>query len=130
MITLRKREEMKKYYVKEVNTYVFENDVLFLFDVNVNSNIKAYDIMGGNIKVIDISARNISSDNINACNIKANDIKADDISALNIKANNIDYYAVCFAYVDIECNSIKGRRPNAKHFVLDGELIVKGEQNK
>ena len=83
-------QEIEKYYVKEINTYVFkENDryinlVIFNFDLDVNSNIEAYDI----------------------------------------NANNISYYAICFAYENIKCKSIKGRRKNHKHFVLDGVLEV------
>ena len=51
-------------------------------------------------------------------NVKAN------IKARNINALNIDYYGVCFAYRNIKCKSIKGKRENAKHFVLDGKLKV------
>ena len=102
MIFIRNKEEMKKYYVKQTNTYVFNDNVEFLFDVEVYANIKAYDIRAWNIK-------------------------ADNINAKNINALDISYYAVCFAYKNIECNSIKGRRKNAKHFVLDGELVVKGK---
>ena len=104
MIILRNREEMEKYYVKEVNTYVFKDNVEFLFEVEVKAHIKAH-------------------------NIKIHNIKAWNINAYDINADNINYYAVCFASANIECNTIKGRRPNAKHFVLDGELIVRGEEN-
>lgn len=109
MITIEDMKEMKEYYVEETNTYLFEDDVEFLFDVNVLSNIDAYNI----------SANNIDAWNINAVNI----------DALNINANTISYYAVCFANKSIHCNSIQGRRANAKHFVLDGELIVGGKKN-
>ena len=108
MITIEDMEEMKEYYVEETNTYLFEDDVEFLFDVNVLSNIDAYNI----------SANNIDAWNINAVNI----------DALNINANTISYYAVCVAYNNIHCNSIQGRRANSKHFVLDGELIVGGKK--
>ena len=109
MITIEDMEEMKEYYVEETNTYLFEDDVEFLFDVDVLSNIAAY---------------NIYADNIDAWNINAANIEA-----LDIKANDISYYAVCFAYKNIECNTIKGRRENSRHFVLDGELIVGGKKN-
>ena len=39
-----------------------------------------------------------------------------------------NYYAVCVAYNNIECKSIKGRRKNSKHFVLDGKLEVKEDE--
>ena len=90
MITIRNKDEMEKYYIEEVETVVFNDDVEFLCDINVKANIYAY----------------------------------------NIKASNINYYVICFSYNNIECNSIKGRYPNSKHLVLDGELIIKGEENK
>ena len=86
-------EEIQKYYDKKTNTYVFKEDdkyidlVIFNFNLEINSNIEAFDI--------------------NAC--------------------NITYRAVCFAYKNIKCKSIKGRRWNHKHFVLDGMLDVEEE---
>ena len=98
-------KEIKEYYNEETNTYVFKENgeyidlVVFNFDLNIDADINAYDI-------------------------KAHSISAWDIDALNINADDIDYYAVCFAYYNIKCKSIKGRRKNAKHFVLDGKLEV------
>ena len=147
-------EEIQKYYDKNTNTYVFvENEeyievVVFDFDLNVEANIDAYDIEAcdinawdinacninaNNIKVRDIKAINIDAWNINAYNIKAGDIITGNISACNIEAgdisaNNISYHAICFAYDSIKCKSIKGRRKNSKHFVLDGKLEVEGNE--
>ncbi len=133
-------EEIEKYYNKETNTYVFkENEeyidsVVFNFDLDINAHIYANSINAWNISVWDIKAYNIDALNINAWDIKSFDIKAWDINAKNIKswdinandinADNISYYAVCFAHKNIKCKSIKGRRKNAKHFVLDGTLEV------
>ena len=103
MITIENKEEMEEYYVKEINTYVFEDDVEFSFNVEVKANITA-----GDINAFDINAWNIN--------------------AWNINAYNINYWAVCVAYNNIECKSIKGRRKNSKHFVLDGELVVGGKK--
>ena len=113
-------QEIEKYYVKEINTYVFKEDdryidlVIFNFDLDVNSNIEAYNINANNIDVY----------NIKAGDINALDVDSDNICARNIDAYNISYYAVCFAYENIKCKSIKGRRKNHKHFVLDGVLEV------
>jgi hypothetical protein len=87
-------------------------------DINARD-IKAYDTKAENIKAWDINARDINAWNIDAWNIKAYDIKAYDI-----KAYDISYYAMCFAYKNIKCASIQGRRENAKHFVLDGEIEI------
>ena len=108
MITIKNEKQMKKYYEKKVNAYVFNDNVEFLCDVNVRANI---------------SARDINAYKIRARNIRARNIKAD-----NITAYDISYYAVCCAENNIECNSIEAINPNSKHFVLKGELVVKGEK--
>ena len=113
-------EEIQKYYDKKTNTYIFiENKgyidlVIFNFDLKVDSNIRAYNIR----------AENIDALNIDAWDINARDITARNIDAWNINARNINYYGVCFAYQNIKCKSIKGRRENARHYALDGELEV------
>ena len=134
MITIKNKEEMKEYYVKETNAYVFEDDVEFLCDIEVEANIGAYDIKARNIDTNDIIANDIrvckiETFNIYAKNINAFNIKAHNIMANNINANDISYYAVCVSHNYIFCNSIKGRHRNSKHFVLDGELIVGGKKN-
>jgi predicted acyltransferase (DUF342 family) len=82
------------------------------FNLTVAGNIWAWNISAGNIDAGDISAGNIDAMNINALNIIAGDINA----------GNISYYAVCFAYNNITCKSIEGRREHCKHFVLDGKI--------
>ena len=122
-------EEIEKYYDEKANTYIFKEDdeyidlVIFNFDLDIKANIDACDI-----NARDINAWNIESCDINAININAYDITADDINAYDIKANNIIYFAVCFAYENIKCKSIKGRRENAEHFVLDGKIEIVGEE--
>ena len=169
-------KEIEKYYDKEDNTYVFEEDgepirlVKFNFDFLVRSNIEAYNINAGNIiahninandinalnvvvddinardidimsitandinvndinaldiNASDITARNIKARNISAEDIWGRDIYARDITAQNIKADDISYYALCVAYNNIKCKTITGRRNKHKHFVLDGELVIK-----
>ena len=128
-------QEIEKYYVEQINTYVFKEDnkyidlVILNFDLKIKSNIDAcgidaYNIKANNIKATNINACNIYCYNINAWDIKAYDINADNISACNINAWDISYFAICFAYENITCKSIKGRRKNHKHFVLDGVLEV------
>ena len=122
-------EEIKKYYDKETNTYVFKENgeyidlVVFNFDLDINANIDAMDIKAKNINVLDID-----STDINALDINALDIKANDINAWDIIANDITYFAVCFAYNNIKCKSIKGRAPTTNHFVLNGKLEVENNE--
>ena len=135
-------EEMKPYYNEETNTYEFiENnrliDIKIDFDLNIECNINADDITARNINAWDIKAwdikargikaRDIKACDINAWNINSGDITACDINALDIKANNISFHAVCFAYKTFVCNTIIGRRENSKHFCLDSEIVIKGD---
>ena len=71
-----------------------------------------------------IDVLNIHAYNIYALDIEASIIIADNIRARNIVALDISYYAVCYATESIRCDSINGRRENAKHFVLDGKLEI------
>ena len=119
-------EKIKKYYDEKTNTYVFKENGKYidLIILNFNLNISA-NIIAKSITAIDITALNINSWDIKAKDINANNIDAKDINAKNIEANNILYYAVCFAYKNIKCQSIEGLRDNAKHFVLDGKIEIK-----
>ena len=63
-------------------------------------------------------------------NINAWNINAGNINAWNINAGEISYQAVCFAYQNITCNNIKGRRDNSKHFCLDGEITIKSKEDE
>ena len=132
-------EEIQKYYDVRTNTYVFKEDdefidlVIFKFDLNLNSNISAKDIVGFGIDVLDINCIDLTTYdiyafNINAYNIYALNINANIINAYNIFAKDITYYAFCFAYFDIKCKSIKGITDYAKHFVLDGVLKVEDDK--
>lgn len=49
----------------------------------------------------------------------------------DINARNIKYWAVCFAYKNIKCKSIKGKRDNHKEpFVLDGTIEIKEDKKQ
>ena len=68
--------------------------------------------------------------NLNCLDLDCGDLDCRDLNCLDLKARNINYYAVCFAYNNIECETIKGRRENCKHFVLDGKIIINGKEQK
>ena len=125
MLVFNSSDELKPYYHKESNTYVFDDDIKFNFNLDVNAHINAYDINARHI-----NAWNINTWNINAYDINARNINAVDIKAININAKNIIYYAVCFAYNSIICKSIQGRKEKHKHFALDGEIIYKQKEKK
>lgn len=110
MLVFNNPEEMEPYLDKKTNTYRFNDNVRFCFDFLADSSIDALDIDARNINAWNINARNI-----NACNIDALDIDAEDI----------EYYAVCIAYKTFSCTSVRGKRKNAIHACLDGEIEYK-----
>lgn len=124
---------MKTYYSNEevkrdINNGVLaiDDDIEIAFDgFSIDADIKCFYIYS---KALNINALNINAWNINARNINAWNINAWDINARDINARDINYYAVCFAYQNIKCQSIKGRREGARHFCLDGEIIIKEEE--
>lgn len=86
-----KLEEIEKYYVEKTNTYSFEENgvylnVMFLFDLEVNSNIYANDIIAERMKCLNISASTIDVSNITADRIIANTICA---NTVNVNGNII-----------------------------------------
>ena len=56
MITITKNEQMQKYYIKEVNTYVFNDDVDFLIDITTGASIMSVNIMCPNTTCHNTSA--------------------------------------------------------------------------
>ena len=84
MKTFNSLEEMKPYYNEDTNTYEFDDNVEFWFDLDVKSHIIAWDINAENI-----SAWNIYARKFKAWHIKAWDIYAEIISAWSIIARDI-----------------------------------------
>ena len=118
MIEFENNEELESY----VEEHKIIKDSIFCdFNISLMTDL----IVKGNITACDINACDINARDINAWDIKAWNINARDINAYNINAEDISYNAVCFAYNNIECISITGRRENHKHFVLDGKIIFK-----
>ena len=137
--TFKNLEEMESYYNYKTDMYEFiENgnliSIYLSFDLKTTSGINAMNIMAHNIETSEINASNImardiytldiNSNNITANNIYARNIKSGNIFANIIKAKDIKYHAFCCAESKFICNSIKGERPNSKHFCLDSEIIV------
>ena len=86
-------EEIEKYYKIQNNTYIFEEDdlyidlVIFNFDLKVDACIDAVDIRAGNIKAINIIACDIIADRIDANIIKCDKIRANKVIANEIHAS-------------------------------------------
>lgn len=88
-------EEIEKYYDKNTNTYIFNENgewlhlVKFNFDLNIEANIDAY-----NIDALDIKCWNIDSSSVYARDIIAHNIKCFKIDAADINANNINVHHI------------------------------------
>ena len=94
-------EEIEKYYIPEINTYSFEENghclnVLFMFDVNVDSNIFA-----NNIKARDIECLELSTVDIDAYDVKANRLIAYNIEALTVNVRDRIVYS---GEINIRCS--------------------------
>ena len=110
-------EEIQKYYDKRRNTYIFEEDgnyiglVIFRFDLKVRANIRALNIIGRDIKVLnitsldircgDIDALDVVAGNISANNIRARDIDAFDIDAIDVIARDMDVDNISVRKIDV-----------------------------
>ena len=116
----------------------FVIDASIVVDGNIEAaDINARNINAGDISACDIKARNINAGDINAWNIKAWDVNAEDVNACNINAEDINawdvsYYACCFVYGSITCESIEAKRDvHHEPICLDGELkIIKDDSKK
>ena len=114
---------MKEYksqteFVAQIKDNVFRSEEsidITSFNLDIGAGIE----VAGNIK-----AGNIKAGDIRAGDIHAGDINAGNINAWDINAWDINYYAVAFAYKNIKCKKIQGRRENSKHFVLDGKIQI------
>ena len=119
-------DEIKKYYVKESNTYVFKENneyidlIVFNFDLDIDA---------GDINAWNIHAWNINAGHIHAWNINAGNIHARDINARDINAGDISFYSVCVSYNNIHCNTIISYSDKYIIKALDGEVYERKRQN-
>lgn len=135
--------DIKAKKIKAADIESWDIDARDIDAINIKSrDIKARNINADIIDVRDITAEDIYTKCFNAKDIRANDIEsldivahdiqahiidaieieACDIKAFDIIATDINYFAVCFAYNNIKCESITGKKQNAKHFVIDGMI--------
>ena len=119
--------------VKDIKAYDIKAHDIKAHDIEAHdiysNDIIANDIYARNINSISIKSRYINAVDIDSGDIVTGNIDAGNICAENIKAKRINYYAIFCAYENIKCKSIKGRRHNSKHFVLDGKLEVEEDDN-
>ena len=102
---------------------VIEEDLIVKGDIFGKGGRRFNLIIKGNLNCRDLKCRDLKCRDLNCWNLNCRNL-----SCCDLKARNISYYAVCFAYKNIECETIKGRRKNCKHFVLDGKIIINGKE--
>jgi hypothetical protein len=99
---------------------IMKEDMTFEEDLKVKGNIFGKDgirfnlIIKGDLNCLDLNCENLNCLDLNCGNL----------NCLDLNCGNCSYYAVAFAYYNIKCKSIKGRRENSKHFVLDGKIEI------
>ena len=100
-------EEIKKYYLPEINAYMFEENgaylnVAFLFDLEVDSNIFA-----SNILAKDITCLELTTIHLDVFNIKATKLFADNIKAITANVTDrIVYSGEIYIYDSINCGKL------------------------
>jgi len=143
MLTINSNEEAEKLIINGM--LVIDDDMeIACDDLIVKADIKCKNIYSKgyrrNLNCYNIDCHNLNCHNIDCCDIDCDNLNCYNLNCYNIDCVNIDchnidccdlsYYAVCFAYRDIVCNSIKGRRKNARHFCLDGEITIRPKKDK
>lgn len=148
MIEITNKEQLKHYYIKEINAYVFDDNIDISIDLTIDSSIYALNINSKKLDVLDINASNISSHEINAAYINAKNINAkiinstkidaldinveyisvsDYIMAWHINAKNIEYGAFCCTYMGICCDTLKKSNNAYPCITREGDIIVAGK---
>jgi len=131
MITIKNRDELKKYLNKDKDLILPKENITLEFTITRDDvrNIecrnlvackddKYFDINAGNINALNIYARNIDALNINAENIDAENIDARNINARNINAWNIDAWNIYARNIDalnINAENINARNIDARN---------------
>ena len=121
---IKEKEELEKYYSKEMDAYLFEEDVNITFDIDTKSRI----ISCGNLVVGNLKAEEIKASNIIARDLISNtSIRAKDIIAFKITAKTIDYFKMCCAYYELNCDAIHHKSKKAKCICLEKEIKLEEE---
>lgn len=127
MIIFTNIEELKERYNNKVGGYILGGDVKIAFDLHTTRNIHAQKLTAQNISAPHIHAHKLNAENINVGTlIVLGDMNANDVIAEHLFVHGkLRFNAVCVAYKEFECESIKGNRKNAKYMCLDNEVIVR-----
>ena len=96
-----------------------------IFNLQVKGNLDCWNLNCCNLNCWDLKCYNLDCRNLNCCNLDCCDLDCYDLDCWDL-----NFFAVCFAYDNIKCKSIKGRRENSRYFVLDGKIIINGKEER
>lgn len=119
--------------------WIMEKDEVIKEDLIVKGNISGKDgiiynlIVKGSLDCRNLDCRNLNCRNLNCMDLTCWDLNCRDLTCRDLKCwylncRDLNFYAVAFAYNNIKCKSIKGRRTKSKYFVLDGEIEIEKKE--
>jgi len=101
------------------------DDVKIECNININASIICW-----NLDCMNLNCGNLNCGDLNCGNLNCWNLDCRDLNCMDLHCRNLSYYAVAFAYESFKCKSIEGRRNNSKHFCLDSEVKITGEENE
>lgn len=135
VIILKKPRQLKKYYNKKTNTYVFKKrhntcDIRILFKLEVDADIYAGNIYSeSELKANNIIAKYIYAFNLKAQNIQAwniyihNELEAKNIYAEYVRANSLTLSDCCKVEY-LKCMHIAGNNIDCLHTIDSSNIEV------
>ena len=116
------------------------DDIKIECNININASIMCRDLDCGylycqnldcwDLDCMDLNCGDLNCMDLNCMDLDCKDLNCMDLNCRDLHCGDLSYYAVAFAYESFKCKSIEGRRNNSKHFCLDSEVIITGEENE
>ena len=132
MLIIKNSEELKQHLNEHKDLIVPNEDVRIEYQVEKGElrNVECgdlflmddkqrFDFNGGNF-----NGRDFNGWNFNGVDFNGGNFNGGNFNGWNFNGKKISYYAVFIAYESIKCTEIKGRRENAFHKCLDGEIEI------
>jgi hypothetical protein len=103
----------------------FEESLIVEGNISGKNGVRYNLIVGGDLKCWNLDCMDLDCWNLDCWNLDCWDLDCWDLDCMNAS-----YYAVAFAYNNMDVKSIKGRRDKCKHFTLDGKIKINPEKKK
>lgn len=129
MIEINTPNEIEKYYNKDKNGYIFDDDVTIKCDINVGTR----NIYAKNIHANNLTAHDIWCNNMNVCHLEAYNIYSQKIETIGtIKVKNTFSATVCICsylesshirIVKLTCSGVKATKLIADEVYAEGVFV-------